>query len=102
MIQKYNDTASGLYSKAQDYLVGVSPDEVEEWYSHNITKSILCTLEADLLCLMINTSTGVYSGESVDVTVQAMAKAIGQTQTCSQILDHIRSIVDQVKTQTEI
>ena len=92
MIPKYNEIADGLYDKARGYLVGITKTELEEWHNHPATRSLLCTLEGDLLSLMINTSTGVYSNESSDVTVQAMAKAIGQTQTCAQIIEHIKDM----------
>lgn len=86
VISKYNPEL--LHNKAQDCLKGVTKEEHEAWRRMPCTKALAYALEGDLDGIMMAMLSGGYSSQdSIDATSQMTAKARGQAQAISDILD---------------
>lgn len=81
------------YRNAQILLETVNEAEALAWITSPCTKALLATLDGDLSGILLMWLEGAYSNEdSTDSTAQKQAKARGQAQAVSDIVEQIVSI----------
>lgn len=66
----------------------------QEWLQHDITKDLIKEIKDVITTLKDEWSSGAFTAESAEGTVQRNAQALGQVQALENTLDYITSVVE--------
>ena len=78
-----------LYDKAEEYFSSVPREEVVQWCSHPVTKSLLHSLYGDMAGHFEGWANGDFTGISDSETIQKNSKALGSVASIEAILSWI-------------
>lgn len=89
---KHRFDSEPFRDRAIALLEGVNEEEVQSWYHHPCTQSLLASLEADLCDVSCLWLSGAYANETADMTVQMETMARGKAAAVADHLQHIEDI----------
>ena len=80
------ESTEELYTKAEELYKVVPQEEVKQWCSHPVTKSLLHTLYGDMAGHFEGWMNGEFRGKTADETIQKNSKALGGVAAIEAIL----------------
>ena len=81
-----------LRNKAAELYEGTTTEERAQWLSHPLTKSLLASLEVDVLEQQDLWSNGAFTAEGADGTLQRNSEAIGRVSSIEETVQIIREL----------
>lgn len=85
-------TAQDLYDQASDELELLDKQDLVSWTEHPVTKSLGRILLGDYMSIQEEWTNGVYTTDTCEGTAMKNAKALGEQQTISNVLELLDSL----------
>lgn len=94
---KYNPEASEL--RAIQSLNNVTKDEYTSWLIHPCTKSLKCTLEAELDRLVLNWVKGGFADRTAEGTALMQSRAVGHSEAIEGVMTYIDDMLEMTQSE---
>jgi len=80
------NSTTELYERAEDAFKSIPEAEVNSWCKHPVTKSLILSLQGDIVGHFDSWLNGEFTGKSMDETTQKNSKALGSVAAIESIL----------------